>query len=112
MQGIRLHLSLAQIMSVAEPARIPDSDWLVKFDKGEFDVFRERNRGVTVFSVSADGKLLEPTSDQLRKFMVKSLNWGTIDKGIFRPLMWSRKRFADAFRILESNTDSDRANTP
>ena len=59
----------------------------------EYDVRGERNRGYTVFSIDTEGTILNPTSQQLHSFMVKSLNWGTIDKHVFRPLMQYRDRF-------------------
>ena len=59
----------------------------------EYDVRGDRNRGYTVFSMDADGLMLCPTCEQLRLFMVKSLNWGTLDKHVFRPLMLDKNRF-------------------
>ena len=61
--------------------------------ENEYDVRGDRNRGYTVFSIDTDGAMLSPTNRQLHSFMVKSLNWGTLDKDVYRPLMQDRNRF-------------------
>jgi len=74
------------------------SEMTVTRNQNEFDVRGERNRGHAVFSIDADGLLLNPTREQLRCFMVKLLNLGGLDKRIYRPLMQDRKRFDLAAR--------------
>lgn len=86
-------IDLATIVEGETVCVSQESGMTVSRNANEFDVCGDRNRGYTVFSIDADGLLLNPTREQLRCFMVKSLNWGTLDKHIYRPLMQDRNRF-------------------
>jgi len=86
---------LGELLASAQPGRNPiaGTDFSYQVEGSAIDIRKPGNKGGITFQVAPDGTFTPPDEDQLRQFLVKSLNWGTIDKTVYRPLLRDRLRF-------------------